>query len=81
MGERVLPTVQALSEMAKTRVERERETAKCFLETRTPKSKNMIREVRQEGGGAAHRECGCSSLRVRVQLTESAGMDVDDEFS
>jgi len=24
---------------------------------------------------------GCSSLRVRVQLTEGAGLDVDDEFS
>ena len=35
----------------------------------------MIREVRREGGG-------CSSRRVRVQLTESAGVvDVDDKFS
>jgi len=25
----------------------------------------MMREVRRKGGGAAHRECGCSSLRVR----------------
>jgi len=25
----------------------------------------MMREVRREGEGAAHRECGCSSLRVR----------------
>jgi len=25
----------------------------------------MIREVRREGEGAAHSECGCSSLRVR----------------
>jgi len=25
----------------------------------------MIREVRREGEGAAHGECGCSSLRVR----------------
>jgi len=25
----------------------------------------MIREVRWEGQGAAHGECGCSSLRVR----------------
>jgi len=24
-----------------------------------------MREVRWEGGGAAHGECGCSSLRVR----------------
>jgi len=42
----------------------------------------MIREVRREGEGAAHGECGYSSLRVRVQLTESAVVvDVDDEFS
>jgi len=39
--------------------------AKRPLETRTPGPKDMIREVRREGGGAAHRECGCSSLRVR----------------
>jgi len=25
----------------------------------------MIREVRRKGEGAAHGECGCSSLRVR----------------
>ena len=25
----------------------------------------MIREVSQEGEGAAHGECGCSSLKVR----------------
>ena len=33
----------------------------------------MIREVKRDGEAAAHGECGCSSLRVRVQLTESAG--------
>ena len=39
--------------------------AKRPLETRTPGPKNMIREVRREGEGAAHGVCGCSSLRVR----------------
>ena len=29
-----------------------------------PGPKDMIREVRQEGAGAADEECGCSSLRV-----------------
>jgi len=29
-----------------------------------PGPKNMIREVRREGEGAAHGEFGCSSLRV-----------------
>jgi len=47
--------------------------AQCPLETWTPGPEDMIREVRQEVEGAAHRECGCSSLRVRVQPTESAG--------
>jgi len=39
--------------------------AKRPLETRTPGPKDRTREVGQEGEGAAHRECGCSSLRVR----------------
>jgi len=66
MGERVLPTVQALSEVAKTRAERERELTMRPLETRTPKPKIMIREM---GGGG-------------VQLTRSAGVaGGDDEFS
>ena len=39
--------------------------AKRPLETRTPGPKEMIREVRREGGGAAHGECGCSSLSIR----------------
>jgi len=39
--------------------------AKRPLATRPPESKDMIREVRREGEGAAHRDCGCSSLRVR----------------
>jgi len=48
--------------------------AKRPLETWMPGPKDMIREVRQEGGG--------SSRRVRVQLTGSAVVvDVDDEFS
>jgi len=67
MGERVLPTVQALSEAAKMRVEKGGERVKQLLETRTPKPKEMMREVRREGGGAAHRECGCNSLRVQGQ--------------
>jgi len=70
MGKRVLPTVPTLSEAAKRGGDR----AKRPLETRTPGPKDMIRE---EGGRR-----GRSSQRVRVQLTESAGVvDVDDEFS
>jgi len=33
-----------------------------------PGPKEMIREVRREGKGAAHGECGCSSLRVRGRM-------------
>jgi len=73
MGERVLPTVQVVSEAAKKRVKGGGERAKQPLQTRTPTPKDLMREVRWEGGGAAHGECGCSSLRVQVQLTESAG--------
>jgi len=57
MGERGLPTVQALSEAARTQGKGGGERAKRPLETRTPKPKNMIREVRWKGG--------CSSLAVR----------------
>jgi len=39
--------------------------AKRPLETRAPGPKDMIREVRREGEAAVHRECGCSSQRVR----------------
>ena len=35
------------------------------LERRKLGFKDMIRQVRQEGRGAAHGECGCSSIRVR----------------
>jgi len=48
--------------------------AKRPLETRVPGPKDMMREVRREGGGGRSR-------RVRVQLTESAEVDVDDKFS
>jgi len=48
----------------KARAKRGGERAKRLLETRTLKSKNMMREVRREGGGAADGEWGCSSLRV-----------------
>ena len=47
------------------RAERGRSRAERPLETRTPGPKDMIREVRREGRGAAHREYRCSSLRVR----------------
>jgi len=45
-------------------VEKGGSRAKRALETRTPGPKDMIREVRREGEGAAHGECGRSSLRV-----------------
>jgi len=48
--------------------------AKRPLESRTPRPKVMMREVRGKGGG-------CSSWVVRVQLTESVGVDVGDKFS
>ena len=51
MGERVLPTVRA-------RAKKGGDRAKRPLETRTPGPKDMMREVRREGG---------------VQLMESAG--------
>jgi len=62
MGERVLPTVRKLSEAAKRGGD---DRAKRPLETGTPGPKNMIREVRREEEGAAHRKCECSSLGVR----------------
>jgi len=49
MGERVLPTVQALSEAVKTRVEREGKFTVRPLETRTPKPKIIIRETGRGG--------------------------------
>jgi len=50
MDERVLPTGQGLSEVAETTVEREGERAERPLESRTPRSKEIIREVSWEGG-------------------------------
>jgi len=50
---------------SEARAERGGSGAKRPLETRTPGPKDMMREVRWEGGGAAHGECGCSSLGVR----------------
>jgi len=54
MDERVVPIMQTLSEAAETGGDR----AKRPLETRTLGPKDMIREVRREGAGAAHGECG-----------------------
>jgi len=48
MGERVLLTLQALSEEAKRQAGREGQLTVRPLETRTPKPKIMIRET---GGG------------------------------
>jgi len=53
MGERVLPTVEVVSETAKTRAIRGGERAKRPLETRTPKPNNRMKDVRPEGGGVA----------------------------
>jgi len=58
MSQRVLPTVQALSEAATTRVERGDELTVRPLEARTPKPKMMIMETGE--GGAAHWEYGDS---------------------
>ena len=66
MGERVLPTVQALSLSEKHNASREvGSQTEEPRQTRTIKSKNMIRE----SGG---RILWCSSSRVLVQPTESA---------
>ena len=51
---------------SKTPAKRRDSRAKRPLKTSRPGPKDMIREVKQEGG---------------VQLTESAVVDVDDEFS
>ena len=65
MGERVLPTMRTLSEAAK------RNQKEAGIEPVNPKKQGrqgpriMIREVWRVGEGAAHRECRCSSLRVR----------------
>ena len=59
-GEWVLPTVQVLVEVVKKHMRRERGIEpKRSRETRKPKPMDMIREVRREGWGAAHGECGC----------------------
>ena len=48
------------------------------LDTRTAVPNDMIREIRREGEGAGHRECGCSSLRVRewILMMNSAGVEI-----
>jgi len=60
-----LPTVQNAKRGREASAEKGGRRAKRPLETRIPGPKNMIREVRWEGVGAAHRECRYSSLRVR----------------
>jgi len=71
MGERVLPTVRTLCEAGEKRGR---------VSQTTPRNKNARAQEHDKGskvGGG-----GCSSQRVRVQLTESAVVvDVDDQFS
>jgi len=57
MDERLLPTVRTLSE-TEAQAQSGGDRAKQHLDTWTPGPKNMIREVRREGEGAAHGECG-----------------------
>ena len=74
MGERVLLTVQALSEAAK------RERREGGAGRTTPRNKDARAQEHDKGSKAGGG--GCSSWRVPVQLTESAVVvDVDDEFS
>ena len=63
---------------SEARAKRGGDRAKRPLETRTPGPKDMIREVRREGEGAAHRACGCSSLRVREWMLtmNSPGVEI-----
>jgi len=59
-----LPTLQTAKRGSEARAEKGGSRAKRPLETRTPGPKDMIREVRREGKGSAHGECGCSLQRV-----------------
>jgi len=49
------------------------------LSQMTPRNKDARAQGHDKGGKAEGG--GCSSRRVRKQLTDSAGEDVDDEFS
>jgi len=54
MGETVLPTLLVQSEAVKTEAKRGGESAKRPLGIGMPQPQNIISEVRQEAGGAAH---------------------------
>ena len=68
-----LPTVQILSEAAKQVWRKE------GVEPKPPRNKYARAQGHDKGSRAGG--AGCSSKRVRVQLTKTAGVDVDDEFS
>jgi len=60
-----LQTVQNAKRGREASGEKGGSRAKRPLETRTPGPKDMIRQVRGQGEGAAHGACGRSSLKVR----------------
>jgi len=65
MGKRALPTVEALSEAAKTRAKRGGRESQMTPRNKYAKAQEHDEGSKAGGGGAALGECRCSSLRVR----------------
>ena len=75
MGERVLPTVQVLSEV------RRHERRRVEVDRETPRNKNTGVQDNQKGIRGEEWRVQLTES-AKVQLTESAGVvDVDDDFS
>ena len=75
MGERVLPTVQVLSEVQR------HELRGVEVDRETPRNKNMVAQDHQEGIRGEERRVQLTES-AKGQLTESAGMeDIDDDVS
>ena len=73
MGARALPTVQMLSEVAKQSGEGGE------MNRETPRNKDV--KAQEHDQGIRERSGWCSSRRVLVQLTESAGWWIGDDDS
>ena len=65
MGKRVLPTVQALSEVARNASGEGEGASQTTPGNKDTKAQEHDKGSKVGGGGAAHGECQCSSLRVR----------------
>ena len=75
MGERVLPTVQVLSEV------RRHERRGMEVDRETPRNKNTCAQDHQKGIRGEEWRVQLTES-AKGQLTESAGvLDVDDDFS